>query len=799
MSSSSSKTSELTAAEKRKLLAELLRKKAAAATAEFPLSYGQQGLFYLNRANPESIAYNTMFAIDVRSPLDVDLLRRALQTIVERHPALRTKYALADNQFVQRVDDSSGLNFQAMDASAWSDGEVDARLVEEAARPFDLERDSILRIRVYSRGPEDHVLLVGVHHICFDYWSYEIFVRELTNVYAALQAGKAPALRPILRHYSDYVSWQRDMLAGPRGEQLRSYWQKELAGELSVVNLPADRRRPAVQTFTGAAFRFDLPADRVKALQSLATKQKVTLYVLMLAAYEVFLHRYTDQKDVIVGTPMACREAKEFEDVIGYFANMLPLRARFSSDVTFREFLQQTRRTVFSALEHQDYPFSLLIEKLGIQRDPSRSPLFDVAFSWEKMAEDAGGQASGLRLHLATAAQLGAPCDMALVMFPGPQSLSGTFFYNTSLFDRETIARIAGHYQNVLRSLLENPDQRLSEISVLTERERRQVVEDWNRTERAYPGEKSLAELFEAQVERNPEATAVDFGEREWTYGELNRRANQLAHLLRRKGVERGTLVGVCLERSTDMVAALLAIVKAGGAYVPLDPIYPVERLTMMLVDTQAPVVVAQESTLANLPADWGEVVCVDRQASEIAAMSEENLSAASGGDDLAYVMYTSGSTGTPKGIEVEQRSVSRLVLNTTYVSLGPDDCVAQASNTSFDAATFEIWGALLNGARLVGVGREVMLSANTLAREIESRGITTMFVTTALFNQLVQQRPGMFGKMRNVLFGGEAVDPKQVRKVLEAGGPERLLHVYGPTETTTFATWQLVTEVAEE
>ncbi|HTR47809.1 MAG TPA: condensation domain-containing protein, partial [Verrucomicrobiae bacterium] len=767
----------------------------------FPISLAQRRLWFLDQLLPGSPAYNIPVSLRLRGDLNVSALQRAFDEIVARHESLRTTFAQQGGEPVQVVAPTGSMAITRADfkklAAEESEAEARRLLGEEGLRGFDLQHGPLLRALLIALGERDHVLCVTMHHIVTDGRSLQVLVQELSALYDAFSRDLPSPLPPLPIQYADFTLWQQEWLGtGELDEQL-AYWKQQLNG-VTPLRLPTDRIRPAEPSSRGGRVEFSLPAEVADKLRSLSQKENATLFMTLLAAYQVLLCRHSDEADICVGSPIANRSRSELDGLIGFFANTLALRGDLSGDPTFREFLQRIRKMTLEAYRHQDVPFEKLVQELQPDRDLSRNPLFQASFSLEQdFSHDL--KLANLAFAPFAADIVSTHFDLEAHFVDSPQGISGSLVYSSELFDAETARRMADHFCALLESIAASPDQHVSQLRLMADAERRQVIEDWNRTERAYPGEKSLAELFEQQAARSPEAVAVVFGGQERTYAELNRQANQLARLLQKRGVTRGTLVGVCLERSADMIVALLAIVKAGGAYVPLDPVYPAERLTMMLVDAQAPVVIAQERTLSRVPNDWGEVICLERESGEIAAMSDANLAIASRGEDLAYVMYTSGSTGTPKGIEVEQRSVSRLVLNTDYIALGPNDRVAQASNTSFDAATFEIWGALLNGARLVGIEKEVMLSANTLAREIESRGVTTMFLTTALFNQLVQQRPGMFGKMRNVLFGGEAVDPKQVRKVLEAGGPERLLHVYGPTETTTFATWQLVTEVAEE
>ena len=768
---------------------------------DLPLSFAQQRLWFLDQLEPDNAFYTIPVALHLEGPLDVGALERSLQEIVRRHEALRTTFPAAGGQAQQRIAEGLNLPLPVVEVQAGPDEVQDAEVrrlaEEEARRPFSLAEGPLLRVTLLRRSERSHVLLLMMHHIISDGWSMGVLVRELRALYLAFVAGRPSPLPELPIQYADYAASQRQWLQGEVLEAQLAYWKQELAGAPPALELPTDRPRPAMQTYRGATCPVHLPRALSDALVSLSRQQGATLFMTLLAAFQALLSRYTGQDDIVVGSPMAGRTRTETETLIGFFVNTLPLRADLSGDPPFRELVGRVREVTLRAHAHQDVPFERLVDEFQPERDPSRSPLFQAMFALQNMAipELALGE---IRLSLEEIDGGTAKFDLTLFLRETEEGIRGRLEYNTDLFDRATIERMAGHYRTLLEGAVEAPERRVSELPILTVEERRLLLGEWNDTRTDYPADRCIHELFEVQAEQTPDAVAVVFGEQRLTYGELNGRANHLARHLRSLGVGPDVLVGLCAERSAEMVVGMLGILKAGGAYVPLDPSYPGERLALMLEDTGAPVLLTQERLLDRLPELPVRKLCLDAAREAIAAESDEAPRSEAGPDSLAYVIYTSGSTGTPKGVAVTHRAIARLVCTTDYVSLQASDVIAQASTCSFDAATFEIWGALLHGARLVGLGKEVMLSSAELARRIAEDGITALFITTALFNQVAREAPSAFARLDCLLFGGEAADPQRVRAVLQAGSPRRLLHVYGPTETTTFATWHQVADVPE-
>jgi amino acid adenylation domain-containing protein len=509
------------------------------------------------------------------------------------------------------------------------------------------------------------------------------------------------------------------------------------------------------------------------------------------------LSRYSGQGDVAIGTAIANRNRVEVEPLVGFFVNTLVLRSDLSGEPTFRELLKRVSGAAIGAYIHHETPFEKLVEELYPERDSIRTSLFHVAFGFENVPLPPL-KLAGLDADTMSVEGNASKFDLTLTLSEADEMIAGRIEYDADLFNRQTIERMVAHLRNIYRSVTEDADRKLSSIQMLNPSELHQLTEEWNSTSTGYPKDCCVHQLFEQQAALTPGATALIYEDAQVSYEELNRRANQLGRYLSKLGVGPESRVGVCVERGVEMVVAWAAILKAGGAYVPLDPAYPKERIAYMLEDAEVRVLITQGRLAVSLPDYEGETVVIDEQWDDIARESPKDFDNRAVADNLAYIIYTSGSTGKPKGVSVSHRAIVRLVRETDYVQLGQEDRVAQASNSSFDAVTFETWGALLNGAALVGVSKEVALSPRSLSEAIRQHGITTMFLTTALFNQIVRDEPHSFRGMRQLLFGGEMVDANRVRELLSAGsGPERLLHVYGPTESTTFTTWMLVEEVA--
>ena len=770
-----------------------------------PLSFAQQRLWLLDRLQPGSAVYNLPLLFRIEGPLRPATLAAVLGEIGRRHEVLRTVFAVADGEPVQVIrPGASGLEtLPVVDLAAFPGPagatELQRLAAEEAGRPFDLAAGPLARAVLYRLGEGEHALGLDMHHIVSDGWSVGVLARELPALYAAapaMSAGRPSPLPELPVQYADFALWQRGWLTGQALESQLAFWRGQLAG-LPPLELATDRPRPPVQSFRGGVERLPLTTGLADDLRRASQRQGATPFMTFLAAFQALLHRYTGQEDLGVGTPVANRARPETEGLIGFFVNTLVLRADLAGDPPFAELLGRARETALAAFGHQDLPFERLVEELAPERDLSRTPLFQVIFTLHEEEPLELELSPGPSPVVARSEEIAggtSKFDLSLHVERLAEGWTVAAEYAVDLFDAATVRRLLGGFAVLLGGVRESTATRLSDLPLLTAEEREQLVAGWNRTRTDYPRQATIHELFAERARRAPGAVALVSGEERLTYGELAARAGRLARRLRARGVGPDVPVVLLLERSPEMVIAALAVLAAGGAYVPLDPKDPVDRLRFVLEDCAAPVVVARGALPAGL-STGADLLLLDGPEEIGPAADEAGPGVAAG--NLAYVIYTSGSTGRPKGVAIPHRGVARLALGTDYLRIEPGDRVSHLSNPAFDAAVFEVWGALLNGATLVVIPREVALSPGRLAGEVEARGVTVLFLTTALFNLMVREAPWTLAAPRAVLFGGEAVDPAAVRACLETARPARLLHFYGPTEGTVFTTWHPVEAVA--
>ncbi|MDF5719562.1 MAG: amino acid adenylation domain-containing protein [Rhizonema sp. PD37] len=773
---------------------------------ELPLSFAQQRMWFLSQLDEESPFYNESCQLRIVGKLSVTALEQSINEIIRRHEALRTKFPVIEGIPFQAIAPSFTITLPVLDLQGLPEASIQQIVIQEVRQPFDLSAGALVRVTLLRREVESHLLILTMHHIITDGWSMGVFFKELEVLYPAFIKGEPNPLPELTIQYADFAHWQRQWLTKEVQEKQLNYWKQQLSDAPPLLELPTDYLRSPVQTFSGATKKFQLEEHLTSQLITLTQKSGVTLFMTLVAAFAVLLHRYSGVNDICIGSPFANRNRQEVEPIIGFFVNTLVLRTQIEDNPTFSQFLQQVRSVVWDAHAHQDVPFEQVVEVLQPERSLGYNPLFQVMFVLENFSLDTL-ELPDISLTPEMVERGTSQFDLSLSIWQTQKGLIGSWEYNSDLFEANTIARMTGHFQTLLEAIAADPDQRIGDLPLLTEPERHQLLIEWNNTQANYPQDKCIHQLFEEQVQHTPDAVAIVYENQQLTYSQLNCRANQLAHYLLSLGVGVSVLVGICVERSLEMVVGLLGILKAGGAYVPLDPEYPTERLNFMLEDTELSVVLTQEK-LVNKLGDRlrrgfaerkADVICLDSNWDIINQQTKQNPTTSLKAQDLAYVMYTSGSTGQPKGVSIVHRGVVRLVKQTNYVSISAQDVIAQASNYAFDAATFEIWGALLHGAQLVGVSKDLALSPKDFAAFIRAQGISVLFLTTALFNQIAQEVPSAFNSVRDLLFGGEAVDPKWVKEVLKNGAPQRLLHVYGPTENTTFSSWYLVQDVLKD
>ncbi len=758
-----------------------------------PLSFSQERLWFLDLFQPGSPLYNVPISLRLRGRLDVAALERTFREIVRRHEVLRTGFVSIDGQPVQMVEPEAALEIPATDLSDapphWGEARLAELAEEEAQRPFDLAAPPLLRIRLVRMAPDDHALLATIHHIVSDGWSMGVLIREVVSLYTAFSQDQPSPLPELPVQYADYAVWQRGWLQGDALDAELAFWREQLAGAPQALDLPADRTRPPVHGSAGRHLRFTLPKSLVAQIHSLARQEGATLYMALLAAFQAQIHRYTRLTDFLIGSPVANRQRRELEDLIGFFVNTLVLRARVPGDLPVPELLAQVRETTLAAFGRQDLPFEKLVQSTEIARDPSRSPLFQVLF----VLQNAPAQTLALpdlTLEVLEPESGTAKFDLTLSMMETAEGLHGFLEYSTDLFDDATAARMLGHFRHLLAELATDHRRRISELSMLGHTERIELLTAWNDT-RTEVAELPFHHLFELQARIAPEAPAVAGGGTVLTYDELNRQANQLARHLRGLGVGPETRVGIALERSPALLAALLGTLKSGGAYVPLDPSHPRERLAMILDDAHPAVLVTEERLRGELPVPAGcRIVCLDgawEDGGLLAAASSETLAEGlESPESLAYAIFTSGSTGRPKGVQITHGALVNFLLSMQRApGLGAADVLVAVTTVSFDIAALELFLPLLVGARIELAGREEVSDGVLLAQRIASSKATTLQATPAGWRMLLDAGwPG--DPSFKALCGGEALTPDLAERLLPRVGS--LWNVYGPTETTIWS-----------
>lgn len=758
-----------------------------------PLSHAQEGLWFLEQLGLVGAAYNMPWMLQLEGTLDAAALEQSFGEVVRRHESLRTRFETVDGRGFQVIDEPGAFRLASVDLSTLADDERQAEtgrlMSEDGQRLFNLSAGPLFRVTLLRLTHDQHVVLVNMHHIISDAWSIGVLFAEVTALYAAYVEGQGAPLGKLPVQYADYALWQREWLQGEVLTRQLEYWKRQLAGAPQALALPTDRARPQVQSFRGASRAFSLTPQLSLELRGLARREKVTQYIVLLAAFSVLLARYSGQRDVVVGSPFAGRGLPELETLVGCFVNVLVMRTDMSDDPSFRDLLQRVKETTLSAYENQDVPLERVVQALQPHRDLSRQPLFQVALILLNVPP-AQLDLPGLRLSQIPTEHVTTRFDLSLTLYETSSGLRGWFEYASDLFDDGTIARIVGHFENLLSAIVSDPDRRVSELELLNGLERHRLIAKWNATEADYPAEKCVAELFVEQMGRTPHAVAVVQDGHELTYRELNARSNCLAHHLRGLGVKPDDRVAICAGRGVELVVALLAVLKAGGAYVPMDPTFPISRLADMLADCAPRAILSDADTMRILAGHAGDLPLVDL-ANE-ALWTERpggNIRRAAIGlrpENLAYVIYTSGSTGRPKGVMVEHRSLVNLLTSMSeLVGMHRGDRLLSVTTVAFDIAGLELLMPLLVGARVVIADRQTSSDPRRIMDLLLREQITVLQATPATWRALIES--GWTGEPRlRALCGGEALTADLADQLFRR--TSACWNVYGPTETTIWS-----------
>jgi len=771
-----------------------------------PLSFSQQRLWFIDQLYHGSSFYNIPIAFHVQGNLDIAALEQSLNEIIQRHEVWRTNFRLVNGEpiqetFPQSTWDLSIINREDL-CGRDCEEEVKQIAADESKKPFNLAKGLLVRATLLRLSEEEHVLLVTMHHIITDGWSCNVFLRELSSLYAAFSKNLPSPLPELPIQYADFAVWQRDHLKGEFLATQLNYWKQQLKGDLPILQLPTDRPRPNLTTFTGAKQYFAFSASLTNALKQLSQREDATLFMSLLAAFNILLYRYTDQEDILIGSPIANRSRAELEGMLGLFVNTLVLRNNLSGNPSFRELLHRVREVTLDAYAHQDLPFEMLVEEFQPERDLSRNPLYEVMFVLQNTPSSVQ-EVSGLTLRTLGFDSGTAQLDIFLSMSESEEGLTGCLEYNTDIFDSTTISQFISSFQTLLENIVANPEQHLSELSLLTASEQEELLFKFNQTRVDYPQDVSLHQLFEQQVELTPLSVALISDSEEITYRQLNHRVNQLAHYLQKQGVTKETLVALCLERDLDMVVGILAILKAGGAYIPLDPSYPVERLNFMLSDSQASLLISKQEILEKLSLSAAKTVCLDIHKEEIAQESLENPINLSSSDNIAYIIYTSGSTGTPKGVLGTHRGTVNGLhwLWKTYPFSEGEVC-CQKTAISFIDSVWEIFAHLLQRVPTVIISNATVLDPQLFIESLAQHQVSRIILVPSLLRLLLDNYSHLVKKLTHLKFwitSGEALSVKLVQSFRELIPFAKLINLYGSSEVSANATYYDTTLLPEQ
>ena len=751
-----------------------------------PLSYAQSRLWFLEQLDPGNAVYNCPSVTRIHGKLSVSLLEGVIQEIVRRHEALRSGIVIVNGDGASIVCAGAEVRIGLVDLSGMEWRRLEQTIkrlaLEEARRPFDLGEAPLLRVELLKLEEEDHIILLTMHHIVTDAWSMRLFDREIRQLYAAYHDGQPSPLDELSIQYGDYAAWQRTWLSGDVIEEQLEYWKKYLEGAQPVLALPTDRVRPAIVRYPGGGHHSRLSADLSSRLKELGRREGATLFMTFMSVFQLLLHRYTGERDIIVGSPISGRNQIETEPLIGFFVNTLVFRTKLFRGMNFRELLRAVREITLEAHAHQDLPFEKLIEALGVERSLSYNPLFQVMFVLENYSNE-NPDLPELRFSPFDVGTETQKFDLTLSAGDAGGEICVSFLYNTDLFDASTVARMSGHFQMLLEEISSDPSRSLGDLGLLTEAERQQMMVEWNDTIKTYDM-RPAHKLFETQVERAPDSIAVVFEDQWVTYQELNARANRLGRYLRRLGVGPEVIVGLCLERSIEMVVGILGVLKSGGAYLPMDPAYPKERLAVVLEDSQGPILLTQRHLAEKLPEDCARIIYLDANLEAMSSESSDDPVSQVTLDNACYVMYTSGSTGLPKGVVNTHRGLCNIILWIQDVyGLGEDDRVLQKAPFTFDVSVCEIFWPLLTGTCLVMARPDGQRDSVYLAQLISEEGITVIQLVSSALQVFLDDSEFRNSKgLRTVICTGEALSLEVQEKFLERM-PCQLLNLYGVTE----------------
>ncbi|MED3966050.1 non-ribosomal peptide synthetase, partial [Niallia taxi] len=734
-----------------------------------------QKRMYMIQQLENGTAYNMPILFELKGKVDFKKIEETFQKLVNRHDSLRTSFENLDGEIIQKINPEVSLKIEKRDRGGWTF----PSLVKDFVQPFELNKAPLIRVEIAELVGEKY-LLVDMHHIISDGVSIEILFSEFMKLYNGQE------LEMLRIKYKDFAVWQNKFHKTEDFKRQEEYWIDQFTGNIPVLNLPYDFERPLLKSYEGKHLKYSLNENQTESLRKVAKETGTSMHMVLLSAFYVLLSKYSGQDDIVVGTPIAGRSHADLQNIVGMFVNTLALRNKADGEMSFLEFLKEVKDNSLLAYENQSYQFEDLIDQLGVNRETSRHPLFDVMFNMVHATKEIEGIYEDLELKQIQKESHISKFDLTLHLTEHDDFIRGNIEYCTHLFKEATIERMALHFNEIVTSICKNSEIKLHEINMITEFEYDQILHEFNDTKTEYPRERTIPELFEEQAEKRPEHKAIVFEDQYISYKDLNQKANQLAVSLRNKGIQSGNVVGIMSESSIEMVIGILGVLKAGGAYLPIDKSYPAERIQYMLRDSNAKVLLSVGSKDDSIIFS-GERLDIMEECLSHEEIS--NLNCGGSSLDLAYIMYSSGSTGEPKGILVEHRNVVRLVKNNKFIHFEENDAILQTGSLVFDATTFEIWGALLNGLSLHLVPREVILSAEALEKEVSSRSISIMWLTVALFNKLAQEKPEMFKGLRYLIVGGDALSARHINLVKRKCEDVKILNGYGPTENTTFST----------